>query len=206
MPPESWCGYSRARRSGSAMPTRPSISIARRPATEVLMQSQCLTDLLANREYRIEACHRLLKHHADLVSADFAHRTFVELEEIDILEPDRAGDLARWLRNQSHNRECSHRLSAAALTYDRYRFSRLDRERNTVNGAVDPLRSAKMCLQIFDLQQGHVAASSQSLDHARIERVAKAIAQQIDGEYRHREKDRGKENDVGLDLPQGAAF
>ena len=29
MPPESWCGYSRARRSGSGMPTRRSISIGR---------------------------------------------------------------------------------------------------------------------------------------------------------------------------------
>src|SRR6516165_317667 len=29
MPPDSWCGYSRARRRGSAMPTRPSISTTR---------------------------------------------------------------------------------------------------------------------------------------------------------------------------------
>jgi len=33
MPPESWCGYSRTRRAGSAMPTRASISAARASAS-----------------------------------------------------------------------------------------------------------------------------------------------------------------------------
>ena len=37
MPPDSWCGYSRTRRSGAGMPTRVSISIARRSACLALM-------------------------------------------------------------------------------------------------------------------------------------------------------------------------
>ena len=72
MPPESWCGYSPARRSGSGMSTRASISIACRRAAarpRPLMQPHDLGDLLADGEHRVEAGHRLLEDHADLVAA-----------------------------------------------------------------------------------------------------------------------------------------
>ena len=54
-----------------------------------------LGDLPAGREHRVEARHRLLKDHADVVAADGAHGAVVELEEIDALETDGAGDPAR---------------------------------------------------------------------------------------------------------------
>src|SRR5215813_2913383 len=58
----------------------------------------------------------------------------------------------------------------------------------------------------FSISSKAMSVSLQSLDHARIERIAKSIAKQIDGEDCHREEDRGEENNVGLDLPEGTAF
>src|SRR5437764_6681561 len=42
----------------------------------------------------------------------------------------------------------------------------------------------------------------EALGHARIERIAKAVAKQIDREHGHRQEGRRKEHDVRLDLPQ----
>src|SRR3954454_22401880 len=44
--------------------------------------------------------------------------------------------------------------------------------------------------------------TSEALGHARIERIAKAVAEQIDGEHGDGQEGRRKEHDVGLDLPQ----
>src|ERR1700686_1794899 len=44
------------------------------------------------------------------------------------------------------------------------------------------------------------SAMSDSLRHARIERVAHPVAEQIDRQHRHREENRREEHDVGLDL------
>ncbi len=52
MPPESWCGYSRARRSGSGIRTSRSISTALSRAAwrdQVLVQADRLGDLVADR-------------------------------------------------------------------------------------------------------------------------------------------------------------
>ena len=66
-----------------------------------------------------------------------------------------------------------------------------------------PSGRAEMGLQILDLEQRH---RSDLLRHARIERVAQAVAEEVHGEHRHREEDRREEDDVGLHLPERAAL
>src|SRR6202040_4470666 len=59
----------------------------------------------------------------------------------------------------------------------------------------------RKCVCRFSISSRAIARnSSQPLRHARIERVAQAVAEQVDREHRHREEDRREENDVGLDL------
>src|SRR5713226_9303408 len=44
------------------------------------------------------------------------------------------------------------------------------------------------------------------LGHARIERIAQPVAQDIDGEHRQRQEDRREQHDVELDLPERPAL
>src|SRR3954452_2976430 len=48
--------------------------------------------------------------------------------------------------------------------------------------------------------------TSEALGHARIERIAKAVAEQVHGKHGDGQEGRRKGHDVGLDLPQRAAF
>src|SRR5262249_50092808 len=59
-------------------------------AVKSLMQPQRLGDLAPDGEDWIEACHRLLEDHADVVAAHLAHSGFAELEKVSALETDRA--------------------------------------------------------------------------------------------------------------------
>src|SRR5262249_56313181 len=62
-------------------------------AAEPLMQPQGLGDLAADGEDRIEAGHRLLEDHTDIVAADLAHGALAELEQVAPLETYRAPHL-----------------------------------------------------------------------------------------------------------------
>ena len=86
MPPDSWCGYSLARRFGVGDAdlaehlhrARPSAS----PAADRLVQLHRLGDLVAAGEDRVERRHRLLEDHRDLVAADVAHLLSRDLEQV----------------------------------------------------------------------------------------------------------------------------
>ena len=170
------------------------------------MQPQRFTDLASDREDRIEARHRLLKNHADLIAADVAHGALIELEKIDALETNAASDLAGRFRDQAQNRARGNGFAAAALADDGNRLAGLYGEGDAVHGAVHSVRGAEMRLQIFNLQESHFKAPSQPLHHARIKRIAKAVAKQIDRKHGHGEEYRWKEHNVRLDLPKRAAF
>ena len=76
MPPESWWGYSSRRRRASGMPTRRSISIALSSASRRLRRScwrSVSRELPPHRQHRIEAGHRLLEDHGDVVAAHAPH-------------------------------------------------------------------------------------------------------------------------------------
>lgn len=178
----------------------------RRLSAKTLMQPKGFTDLASHREDRIEAGHGLLKNHADLIAADVAHGALIELEKIDPLEANAAFDLAGRFRDQAQNRARGNGFAAAALAHDRNRLAGLYGEGDAVHGSVHPFRGAEMRLQIFNLQQSHFKAPSQPLRHARIKRIAKAVAKQIDRKHGQGEEYCWKEHNVRLDLPKGTAF
>ncbi len=115
-------------------------------AAESLMQPQGLGDLPADGEDRIEARHRLLEDHADIVAADFAHGALAELEQIAALKTYRAPDLPGRLWHQPQNGVGCNRLSATALADDRHGLAGLDREGDAIDRAVDPVRRAEVGL------------------------------------------------------------
>src|SRR3954463_16190311 len=119
------------------------------------MQPQRLSELTSDAQHRIEARHRLLEDHADVVAANFSHRRLIELQEVRAEEADRAGNSAGRFGYQAKDRVCGDRLAATALAHDRKRLALGNLERDAVDRAVDAVRGPEMRLQIFDLQQRH---------------------------------------------------
>ena len=84
MPPDSWWGYSFARRLASGMPTRlehldgPVHRLA--CAIDLEVERDRLGDLVAAGEDRVERGHRLLEDHRDRVAADVPHVVLGELQ------------------------------------------------------------------------------------------------------------------------------
>ncbi len=122
---------------------------------EPLMDPQCLANLAADSQHRIEARHRLLEYHRNVVAADGAHLAVGELQQILSLEADRARDLAWGLRDEPHERHGGDRLAAAGFTDDGQRLAFVDMEGDAVDRAVDALRGTEMSLQILDFEQCH---------------------------------------------------
>jgi len=131
---------------------------------EVLMQAQRFADLTADVEHRVEARHRLLENHADVVAADVAHLAIGEFEQFGSLEADRSGDLAGRFRDQAEDRIRGDRLAAAALADNRQRFTLLHVKGHAIHRTIDSHRGAEMGLQVFDFEQRHRVRFS-SLEH-----------------------------------------
>ncbi len=88
-PPESWKGYSSARRAASGMPTESSNSRMRRSSAaprKLVWRSSTSRIWVPMREDRIQARRRLLEDHRDPPPAHLAHRAFRKSEEVDSLK------------------------------------------------------------------------------------------------------------------------
>src|ERR1700682_386016 len=119
------------------------------------MHPKRLADLAADGQHRIQARHRLLKDHLNVVAADGAHLALGELQQILSLEADGARDLARRLGDEPHQRHRGDRLAAAGFTNNGQGLAFVDMEGDAVDGAVDTLRGTEMGLQILDFEQWH---------------------------------------------------
>ena len=117
----------------------------------VFMKKKCLDELLSDGKHRIQGGHRLLENHRDLLAADLTHLILGHLYDIFSLEEDLAAlDLPRLL-DQSHDRERSHALSTAGLTYDTQRFSFLYIEGNIIDRFYEAGLGMKVGFQILYL-------------------------------------------------------
>jgi len=113
-----------------------------------------LRDLTADGKHGIEARHRVLEDHRDVVAADPAHLVVVHLENVRAIEHDRAlDDLARRHGDETHERERGHGLAAAGLTDYPERFARRDLERHTVDRADDAVAREELRVKVRDLQK-----------------------------------------------------
>ncbi len=85
MPPENWCGYSSKRDEALGMRTfssRRIVSAARFGLGHVAMAGERLGNLPADGEDRIEAGHRLLEDHGDIIAAHLAHFLVRKREDV----------------------------------------------------------------------------------------------------------------------------
>src|SRR5215510_66937 len=77
------------------------------------------TYLITNRVNRIQRCHRVLKDHSDIATADSTHLLIAELQQIGTIKHDLSrGDSTGW-RDQAHYRQAGYRPTASRLSDQR---------------------------------------------------------------------------------------
>ncbi len=102
------------------MPTRPSSSAARSmpPAASILpMARQHLGHLRADRVGRVQAGHRLLEDHRQLVAAQPRHAAFGQPQQVVVVKAQHVGAALGAARQQAHHRQRGHRLAAAGFAH-----------------------------------------------------------------------------------------
>ena len=177
-----------ARRCASGMPTRlqhlDGAVLGRRAGSRPWCSRSVSRDLPADVSTGLRLVIGSWKIMRDLVAAHLAHLALGAAPAGRVpWKRMRAGDLAGRLGDQAQDRVGGDGLAAAALADHRQRLARLDVEGDAVDGAVDAVRGAEMGLQVLDLEQRPSAL--QPLGHARIERVAQAVAEQVHREHGH---------------------
>ena len=124
------------------------------------MDEERLHDLEADRQHRVERCHRLLEDHRDVASPDLAHLVFAEIEQVLPPEQDAARDhSSRRPRKEPHDGERGHRLAATRLADERHDLAGAHPVGDALDRAHDAARRHEVHVKIFDLEQPGTCAS-----------------------------------------------
>jgi hypothetical protein len=130
---------------------RPRARLASRHAA---VAAQSLRHLVADRPDRIEAGHRILKDHGDVLAANLPHRRLAERHQVAAGKAQLLGpDGRRRRRQQPQHGAAEHRLAAARLADDAERLAGPHRERDVVVGHHPPAALAELDHQVLDLEQ-----------------------------------------------------
>ena len=126
------------------------------------MNAHGFRDLVADGQHRIEARHRLLEDHGDAIAPDVAHLPVAQAQEVSPRKSDAAADDAADARRQeAEDRKGGDALAAARLPDDPERLSRIQRERQAVDGARHAVLVEEVSLEVGYLEErlGHRAFS-----------------------------------------------
>ena len=162
MPPESSWGYCAKRRSASWMRTRLSRAIAfsaASAASSPAVLADHLGDLLADGEHRVEAGHRFLEDHRDLVAAHLLQGFFRQLRQVAVgpvaaPEADGTGvDAPAVEVGEAKDGHRGHRFAAARFANDGDAFARRHRKGKVVDGCQLAALGLKADAQVLDAEQ-----------------------------------------------------
>ena len=88
------------------------------------MQNNGLSNLKTTRQNRVEARHRFLKNHGDLISTHPTHLIFAQAQQVSTAKENFSRlDLPGRLRYKAHDRKRTNALTAPALTDQSERLS-----------------------------------------------------------------------------------
>src|SRR4029078_10578781 len=122
---------------------------------EVLLDR--LPELRPDREHRVEARHRVLEDHRDLLAADAAPGALREADELTAVELDAPrGDPGRP-RQDPHRRERSNALAATGLADEAERLARTHVEGDSVDRVHEPPARPEAHPQVFDGEKRRIA-------------------------------------------------
>ena len=123
-------------------------------AAHVEVRLKGLAELPADRQHRIQACHRVLEDHCDLPTPQPAERPIVQLQQVLVCEPRRARVDTTRPRQQTEQRKCGDALAAAGFADDPERFPGGDLERDAVDRVHGPSSRPEVDAQILNREQG----------------------------------------------------
>ena len=119
-------------------------------APEPAVPHDRLGDLVARLEDRVEARHRLLEDHRDLVAAHLLHLAFRQREEVAPAHDDLPSHPRRAVRQEAHHGHRGHALAGARLAHNGQRLTRAEREVEAVDDGEPLPVLAKGDVEPFD--------------------------------------------------------
>ena len=116
------------------------------------MQPDDLCDLFRHGHNRIEARHRILENHGNLLAADFAHLLNGEFEQILSVKEDFAGnDFRRRLRQDTHHGFNRGGFACAGFSHKAQRFAVPERKIQVFHGMYRCIKGFEMNRKVFNL-------------------------------------------------------
>src|SRR5262249_25046569 len=127
--------------------------------------------------------HRLLEDHRDRASTQLAAAVRVELQDVDVLELDRAADDACASRQQPDERAGGDRFAGARFPDKTERLSAPDLERGAVDRTHGSTRERELDLQVAHTKQrlAHSGLSRSASPSARSESPSAVITTAMPG-------------------------
>ncbi len=160
----------------------------RRLGRQSAATAQHFLDLRAHAHHRVEGRHRLLEDHGQVAPAPLAplrRRQRGQLLGIQRDAPARAFDR---LGQQAHHRQRQHALAAARLADHAQHLAGTERERHVIEDAV--AAAGQHGGEMIDGEdRAHLSP------HPRVEHVAQPVAQQVEAQHRHDDRNTGKQRD-----------
>ena len=178
MPPESWCGYSPRRRAAAGISTcssRRSASARAAALSRPLCRRSDSAICSPMLKHRVEARHRLLEDHRDLVAAQEAHARLGQREQVEPLaraidEPGFAADpRRRAARQEAHQRQAGDRFARPRFADQRGGLAGADREAHVGHRIDAAFVGAERGAEVADFETVHrsgVTSTCASADRA----------------------------------------
>ena len=144
------------------------------------MRAQRLDDLVADRHHRIERELRVLQHHRDAPAAQLAPLPGRAAEEIDAVELKALRGDASFRGGEAEDRAARLRFARAGFADDAEALAP-ERERHAAHRLRGPAIRGWETRREVPRPRAAVSRP-RSLDRLRVERVAQAVAQQVEAE------------------------
>ena len=116
-----------------------------------------LPELRADRQHRVQARHRILEDHRDLLAPNAAPRALGEADQLPPLELDASGGDPGRPREDPHRRQRRDALPAARLADEPERLARADVERDAVHRVDEAAARPEADAQVVDREQRRLA-------------------------------------------------
>src|SRR5690606_37644899 len=123
-------------------------------AAHPLVGEQRFADLLTDRHHRVEAGHRFLEDHGDVVAAQPAGLGRRQLEDVAALKQDAAGCFRGLLGQQAHGRKRGNALARARFPDHGDGLAAIDVERNPVEDFEPVVAPLEGDTEVLDREKG----------------------------------------------------
>ena len=158
---------------------------------KVLVQQNCLPNLLSNGVNGVQRRHWLLKDHGDLIAPDAAHFLFRCIQQVSAHEHYLAVYNFTGLFHQLHHAHGGHALAAAAFSHQTYNLALGNVNGNIVNHRRNALGGLKLGFQMLNLKCIFHVSHSLLLLAIRVQHIANAVAQEVKCQCQHQNRNTG---------------